>query len=151
MIVKDARMNQIIGSRVRELRERRGLTQGQLAYKADTTSSQISRLENNERPGAQAVLLGRIASILGTSIDYLLGNTDDPMPPLQVTPDDSQPDPDLQRIADNLIALWREVRKLDPDTAERLTGIAILQGEMVLAAARSAAKRKEKEEESTSA
>ena len=143
-------MNRIDGSRVRELRERRGLTQGQLAYKADTTSSQISRLENDERPGAQAVLLGRIAAILDTSIDYLLGNTDDPMPPMPVQSGDGKPDPRLQRLADQLIQMWREVEMLDPAAAERLTGIAVLQAEMVLAAARSAAKRKEREEQNTS-
>jgi transcriptional regulator with XRE-family HTH domain len=71
----------ILGTRVKTLREARGLTQGQLAYKASTTSAQISRLENNERPGAQAVLIGRIAAALGTTADYLLGRTSDPMPP----------------------------------------------------------------------
>lgn len=71
----------IWGIRVKALREHRDWTQGQLAHKAQTTSAQISRIENNERPGAQAVVVGRIANALGTSVDYLLGLTDDPMPP----------------------------------------------------------------------
>ena len=95
-------------------------------------------------------MLGRIAAILDTSIDYLLGNTDDPMPPMPVQSDNGEPDPRLQRVADNLIQIWREVRTLDEEAAERLTGIAVLQGEMVLAAARSAAKRKEREDQNTS-
>ena len=41
---------QLDGSRIRAMREFRGLTQGQLAYKADTTVTQISRLENEWEP-----------------------------------------------------------------------------------------------------
>ena len=137
-------MNRIQGDRVRELRERAGLTQGQLAYKADTTSSQISRLENNERPGAQAVLVGRIAAILGTTVDYLLGNTDNPYPP--PAPDrNTNGDPELQDTANRLIEMWEVLKKLDPPSAVRLRGIAITQAEMVLAAARAGQNQNESE------
>ena len=135
-------LNRIIGARVRALRERRGLTQGQLAYKADTTSSQISRLENDERPGAQAVLVGRIAAILGTSIDYLLGNTENPAPIKMPENGRNTIDPHLQAIADELIDIWYDLRELDPESADRLTRIALLQAEMVLAAARNREKTK---------
>ena len=135
-IVERCSVNQIRGDRVRELRERAGLTQGQLAYKADTTSSQISRLENNERPGAQAILVGRIAAILGTTVDYLLGNTDNPYPPFEPSRDDNGVDPELQDTANRLIEMWEILKKLDPPSAERLRDIAVFQAEMVLAAAR---------------
>jgi transcriptional regulator with XRE-family HTH domain len=70
----------VIGSRIKTLREWKDWTQGQLAYKARTTTAQISRTENNERPGAQAILVGRIARALSTTVDYLLGLTDFPDP-----------------------------------------------------------------------
>ena len=74
---------QLDGSRIRAMREYRELTQGQLAYKAQTTVTQISRLENDERPGAQAIIVARIAAALGTTVDYLIGLTDDSgIPPL---------------------------------------------------------------------
>lgn len=71
-------MIRIEGARIREARERMGLSQGQLAYKANTTVTQISRLENNQRPGAAAQIVGRIAAVLDVSVDFLLGMTDDP-------------------------------------------------------------------------
>lgn len=70
----------VIGARVRSLREQRGLSQGQLAYKINSTSGQISRIENNERPGVAAVTIAAIARVLGTTVEYLLGMTNDPSP-----------------------------------------------------------------------
>lgn len=69
---------QLDGSRIKAMREFRGLTQGQLAYKASTTVTQISRLENDDRPGAQAIIVARVAAALRTTVDYLVGLTDDP-------------------------------------------------------------------------
>ena len=135
-VAEECCMNRIQGERVRALREQMGLTQGQLAYKADTTSSQISRLENDERPGAQAVLAGRIAAILNTTVDYLLGNTDNPFPPPRQDRDNNGVDPELLDTAHRLIELWEILKKLDPASAERLRRIAVNQSEMVLAAAR---------------
>ena len=130
-------MNRIIGARVRALRERKALTQGQLAYKAQTTSSQISRLENDERPGAQAVLIGRIATILETSIDYLLGNTDNPNP--ITLPDLKEGDypPDILRMGLDLIAKWDEIERLgDMEGLVRLYEIALFQAALGVDAAR---------------
>lgn len=73
-------MVQVDGARIRAAREHRGLTQGQLAYKASTTVTQISRLENGQRPGTEAVIVGRIAAALGVTVDYLLGLADDSRP-----------------------------------------------------------------------
>ncbi len=67
----------VVGARIRTLRKLRGWTQGQLAYKAQTTAAQISRLENDERPGVQAVTIGRIALALDTTVEYLMGHTGD--------------------------------------------------------------------------
>lgn len=59
------------GRRIREIRERRGLTQDQLAKKADISKGFLSDVENDKRNiGSQGLL--RIANELGASVDYLL-------------------------------------------------------------------------------
>ena len=59
------------GERIREIREKRGLTQDQLAKDADISKGFLSDVENNKRNiGSQGLL--RIANELGASVDYLL-------------------------------------------------------------------------------
>lgn len=59
------------GERIREIREKRGLTQEQLAKKAAMSKGFLSDVENNKRNiGSQGLL--RIANTLGASVDYLL-------------------------------------------------------------------------------
>jgi len=60
-----------VGDRIRETREKRGLTQDQLAEKAKISKGFLSDAENNKRNISSQVLL-RIAHSLGTSVDYLL-------------------------------------------------------------------------------
>ena len=59
------------GDRIRELRERRKMTQDQLATAADMSKSFLSDVENNNRNVSSQTLL-RIATVLETSVDYLL-------------------------------------------------------------------------------
>jgi transcriptional regulator with XRE-family HTH domain len=61
-----------IGSRIKELRLRRGLTQDQIAERLDMTRANFSHYErdNAEPPSAT---LSKLADILGTTTDYLLG------------------------------------------------------------------------------
>ena len=59
------------GERVREIREKRGMTQDQLANQAKISKSFLSEIENNKRNVSSQALL-RIAKILGASVDYLL-------------------------------------------------------------------------------
>jgi len=59
------------GDRIREIREKKGLTQEQLAKKADISKGFLSDVENNKRNiGSQGLL--RLANELGASVDYLL-------------------------------------------------------------------------------
>lgn len=59
------------GSRLRELRERQGLSQLELAQKVDLHMSQVSRYEReNSLPTAEKLI--RLARILGVSTDELL-------------------------------------------------------------------------------
>lgn len=65
------------GQRLREVRSSRGLTQAQLAEKAEVTTSYITRLENgSSAPGID--LVARLAAALGTTVADLLPTTSPP-------------------------------------------------------------------------
>ena len=136
-------MYQPIGSRIKAMREFRGLTQGQLSYKAETTVTQISRLENDERPGAQAAIVARIAGALGTTVDYLVGLTDDPGIPEQA----NNSSPESRALGEELQQIWTEIEQVDPEAARELRRIAIVQAEAFRAAVRAAQRRPEKIEQ----
>ncbi|MGN7167923.1 helix-turn-helix domain-containing protein [Paenibacillus cellulositrophicus] len=70
---------QSLGDRIKYLRERKKLVQKELAEKAGLTIVQLSRYETNDRK-PDPDTLKRLADILETSGDYLLGRTDDPSP-----------------------------------------------------------------------
>jgi len=68
-----------IGARVRSLREYKNWSQEDLSSASDLQRPHISLIENNERtPGADS--LAKLARALHTSVDYLLGLTDNPAP-----------------------------------------------------------------------
>ena len=121
--------------------EKRNLSWREASLRAGVYAGAVSAIMNGQRPGLD--VCKALAQSFGTPVEYVLELAGH-LPPSQA------PDPRLQRLADQLIEMWREVEMLDPAAAERLTGIAVLQAEMVLAAARSAAKRKEREEQNTS-
>lgn len=67
----------IRGDRVRALREARGWTQYELAYRCHIAVSFLSDIERGQgNPGS--VIVAKLADALETSTDYLLGRTDDP-------------------------------------------------------------------------
>ncbi|RED34709.1 helix-turn-helix domain-containing protein [Paenibacillus sp. VMFN-D1] len=70
---------QNLGDRIKYLRERKKLVQKELAEKAGLTIVQLSRYETNDRK-PDPDTLKRLADILETSGDYLLGRTSDPSP-----------------------------------------------------------------------
>lgn len=63
--------------RLRELREREGLTQRQLAERLEILQPQYFRYEQGMRDLPTPLLI-RLADIYGVSTDYLLGLTDNP-------------------------------------------------------------------------
>lgn len=68
------------GDRLRQLRLREGYSQEALADMLNIGNKQIWRYEKGEtKPDGETV--ARIAQILKTSTDYLLGLTEDPTPP----------------------------------------------------------------------
>lgn len=65
----------LFGSRLKQLREEKNLTQEQLGKELNITKHTISKYENNVREPEYYHLI-KIASFLQVSIDYLLGKTD---------------------------------------------------------------------------
>ena len=62
-----------LGLKIKELRQRKGLTQDSLAEMVSCNTSHVSNIENCHTKVSLNVLLA-IANALNTSIDYLLSN-----------------------------------------------------------------------------
>ncbi|MTT30653.1 helix-turn-helix domain-containing protein [Terrilactibacillus sp. BCM23-1] len=68
-------MRDILGFRIRNLRETAGYSQKELAEKLNISNVQLSRYEsNNRKPDPDTLML--IADYFQVSTDYLLGRTD---------------------------------------------------------------------------
>lgn len=63
--------------RIRELREKHGLSQRELAERLDMLQPQYFRYEQGQRDLPTELLI-RLSEIYGVSVDYLLGLTDQP-------------------------------------------------------------------------
>ena len=63
--------------RLKELREKRKLSQVRFAMDMNMTQSSISRYENEEREADYETLVA-FADYFGVSVDYLLGRTNNP-------------------------------------------------------------------------
>ena len=67
--------NKIFSTRIRELREKRGLSMEQLAKQLGITKSRVNMWENNGTVPRMNILL-EVAKYFNVSTDYLLGNDD---------------------------------------------------------------------------
>ncbi|RUV26095.1 MULTISPECIES: helix-turn-helix transcriptional regulator [unclassified Mesorhizobium] len=61
------------GTRIKDLRTKRGLTLDQLAQETNSSKSYIWELENKNPPRPSAEKLAAIAVALGVTVDYLIG------------------------------------------------------------------------------
>lgn len=129
-----------LGDWLKQKMDERGLTYNATAVYAGVGQATISDIINKghvPRPETLFVLADyfrtsretvlRLAGILG------------PANPEEV-------DPELRAVADELVAIWRELKQLDPESARNLMRVVIMQAEMVRAAARSAARDVREEE-----
>ncbi len=62
-----------IGDRVKQLRQKRRLTQVELAERAGVSQTVISRLESNLNQTVNSDVLKGLAKALGCTTDYLVG------------------------------------------------------------------------------
>ena len=68
-MLRRARMADAVARQIRNLREREGLTQRELASRVGTTASAICRLEDADYEGHYLSMLRRIADALGKELD----------------------------------------------------------------------------------
>ncbi|MBC8252618.1 MAG: hypothetical protein H8E35_01145 [Ardenticatenia bacterium] len=84
------------GKRIRALRHDLGVSQIELGHRIARSSGYMSLVEADKVPGISGALLSEIAEVLGTTVDYLLLRSDDPLPPPEMQPDDL--DPEVARL-----------------------------------------------------
>jgi len=65
--------------RIRDLREDRNLSQGDIAEYLNIKQNTYSRYETNER-SIPLEAIDKLADFYGTSVDYLMGRTDEKKP-----------------------------------------------------------------------
>ena len=123
----------------RQLRSR-GVAGTRASVDAGLSRGAISSILNGNNPGLE-VCKG-LADYFGVSSQYVLELAGH-IPP--VSP--CEADPEVRRRGEQLQALWREVRDVDPESAERVMRIAVLQAQMVLAAARGSNSNRDREGE----
>jgi transcriptional regulator with XRE-family HTH domain len=62
-----------LGDRIKRQREKRKLTQTELAEQVGVNQALISRLESKVSAGTHTDVLKRLAQVLGCTADYLIG------------------------------------------------------------------------------
>jgi|ERR1700730_5858875 transcriptional regulator with XRE-family HTH domain len=118
------------GDRIAELREKRALTQEELASKLGISRASLSHYETSRRePDYETI--NKIATFFNVSVDYILGRTDHPNLVLEV---------DVRQFADSLelsdehilekFSLTIDGRTLSPEEAKRF--IAFIRAERSL-------------------
>lgn len=76
--MEEAKSNRVlIGKRIKELREKRGLYQEDFANTIGSKRSAISNYESGTA-APQPYMLAKIATALNTTVDYIVGRTNDP-------------------------------------------------------------------------
>ena len=116
----------VVGARIRALREDRGWDAGVLAYKTGVSASYIYKLETGGRANASADILGRMADALETTIEYLIGATNDPAPLAARTLDvDLSPEHllRLQRFVERVARLPQERQQVVMDALMTLLNV----------------------------
>ena len=73
--IKDMR----IGERIKNTRKKNKLTQSELAEKINVHEVTVRTWENTDK-GLNSAVMTSLASALGTTVAYLIGETDDPEP-----------------------------------------------------------------------
>ena len=103
-------MADTFGTRIKELRTKKGLTLEQLAQETGSAKSYIWELENKKPPRPSVEKLSAIAKALDVTVDYLFGR-------------------DEQSLGEAVdIAFFREYSGLSPDTKRTLREMAKILG-----------------------
>jgi len=126
----------MIGKRIKRLRESKGLTQLEFARMINISNSTLSQYESEQRAPSDEIKI-KIADFFNVSLDYLLGQTNDPRPIDQVNDENKQriskalkdEDPELVdfwqelKEREDLFLLFKQARELDDDDIKRIIRI----------------------------
>ena len=112
---KSGRKIELRGDRILRLRERLGWNQMEAAYKTHTNQGSLSRIERGGLKNVTLETLANIADGLGTSIEYIIGVSNDPAP---------RPQSVLDTLTDNEARLLLTYRRLNPVSQESLLDLA---------------------------
>ena len=97
-----------IGERIVFLREKRGISQKELARQLGITAASLSRYENNLYD-PKSTIITNLSQILNTSTDYLLGITSD----YRVSTNSDQ-------VSENDLRIWELYRSLSQEDKLRI-------------------------------
>ena len=100
-----------LGEIIKELRTKRGLTQGSLGELVNLAESTISLYESNKR-SPDYETLKKIADFFDVSLDYLLGRTNEKLPANQIKEDPAKYNLKQDSFLDDLL-------KRVPDLTEK--------------------------------
>jgi len=100
-----------LGERIRQARRSRGMGQGELAGKIRLSQNAMHKIEVGRTPDPRLSHVVKMAEVLGVSLEYLAGLTDDPHPysrggDVLLTPDPLPP----RSLIHRLMAGEQEVR-----------------------------------------
>lgn len=107
----------MLSHRLKVARKTKKLTQEQLAVKVQTTKGTISNYENGHSTPSNEMLV-LLAKTLNVTTDYLLGNTNNPIPLSQQEKDEAE----FQAFANNptLQKWYKELPKSKEEDLEKL-------------------------------
>jgi transcriptional regulator with XRE-family HTH domain len=72
-----------LGTKIKDVRKKRGLSQGELAEKIGISTPHMNRLEKEKyQPSIQVV--SKLAGVLEVSVDYLLSDEDGPIQEVKI-------------------------------------------------------------------
>jgi transcriptional regulator with XRE-family HTH domain len=95
--------DQVLGTRLRDARLKKGITQGDLGRLLGIDNTTVSSYERGiTQP--DPITIGRLADALSVSTDYLVGRVDNPQGVARATPPDEQ-------AGDELVVMFRGKRQ----------------------------------------
>ena len=105
-----------VGKRIRELRESKGIEQLELAEKINISQSKMNKIETGFQKRIEPDILVDISNVLGATVDYIVGKSDNPHLTEEESFEEFIEDPELRR--------WhRELPKSDEEDLRRLKRI----------------------------
>lgn len=103
-----------VGKRIRQLRESKGWEQLELAKKINISQSKMNKIETGFQKRIEPELLVDLSNVLGATVDYIVGNTDNP---------DEVVDPEFEDFIQSVRRWYKEAPKDREEDLQRLKRI----------------------------